>query len=171
MQKLDSLLQVAEAAVQTGSVVELLALKALALRAQGQSAQAMTMLERALTLAEPEGYLRIFVDEGEPMKLLLQKIRAEGGGMKDYVDQLLSAFEERVFHPSSLGPQPLVEPLSERELEVLRLIADGLSNAEIAGKLVIAQGTVKRHINNIYGKLGVQSRTQAVARSRELGLL
>jgi ATP/maltotriose-dependent transcriptional regulator MalT len=67
--------------------------------------------------------------------------------------------------------QPLVEPLSEREVQVLRLIADGLSNAEIADKLVIAQGTVKRHINNIYGKLGVQSRTQAVARGRELNLL
>jgi len=67
--------------------------------------------------------------------------------------------------------QPLVEPLSEREIEVLQLIADGLSNAEIADKLVIAVGTVKRHINNIYGKLGVQSRTQAVARARELGLL
>ncbi len=79
--------------------------------------------------------------------------------------------QERVFHPSSRGPQPLVEPLSERELEVLRLIADGLSNAEIAEKLVIAQGTVKRHINNIYGKLGVQSRTQAVAKAREIRLL
>jgi LuxR family maltose regulon positive regulatory protein len=91
--------------------------------------------------------------------------------MGDYVDKLLSAFGERVFHPSSPGPQLLVEPLSERELEVLSLIAEGLSNAEIADKLVIAQGTVKRHINNIYGKLGVQSRTQAVARGRELSLL
>ena len=168
---IDSLLQVAEAAGQTGNVIELLALKALALQAQGQPAQAMTTLERALTLAEPEGYLRIFVDEGEPMKRLLQKVRAEDGRTRDYVDKLLSAFGERVFHPSSLGPQPLVEPLSEREIEVLRLIADGFSNAEIAERLVIAQGTVKRHINNIYGKLGVQSRTQAVAKAREIGLL
>jgi LuxR family transcriptional regulator, maltose regulon positive regulatory protein len=175
---LDSLLQVAEAAGQMGNVIELLALGALALQAQGQSAQAMTALERALTLAEPEGYLRIFVDEGEPMKLLLQRMKvkdprkgAEGGRMRDYVDKLLSAVGERAFHPSSRGPQPLVEPLSERELEVLRLIADGFSNAEIAGKLVIAQGTVKRHINNIYGKLGVQSRTQAVAKAREIRLL
>jgi LuxR family maltose regulon positive regulatory protein len=178
IQLLDSLLQVAEAAGQMGNVIELLALRALALRAQGQSAQAMTTLERALTLAEPEGYIRIFVDEGEPMKLLLQRMKvedprkgAEGGRMRDYVDKLLSAFGERVFHPSSRGPQPLVEPLSERELEVLRLIADGLSNAEIAERLVIAQGTVKRHINNIYGKLSVQSRTQAIAHARELGLL
>jgi len=172
---LDSLLQVAEAAGQTGNVIELLALKALALQVQGQPAQAMTALERALTLAEPEGYLRIFVDEGEPMKLLLQRMKAEDGRMKEYIGNLLAAFGKQPasadLHPSSLRPQPLVEPLSERELEVLRLIADGFSNAEIASKLVIAQGTVKRHINNIYGKLGVASRTQAVARSRELGLL
>jgi LuxR family maltose regulon positive regulatory protein len=165
------LLQVAEAAGQTGNVIELLALKALALQTQGQPTQAMTTLEHALALAEPEGYLRIFVDEGKPMELLLQRLKAEDGRIKDYVDKLLSAFGERILHPSSLIRQPLFEPLSERELEVLRLIADGLSNAEIAQRLVIAQGTVKRHINNIYGKLGVQSRTQAVARSRELGLL
>jgi LuxR family maltose regulon positive regulatory protein len=184
MQKLDSLLQVAEAAGQTGNVIELLALKALALWAQGQSAQAMTTLERALTLAEPEGYLRIFVDEGEPMKLLLQRMKvedprkgAEGGTLrvKEYIGNLLAAFGKQPasadFHPSAFIPQPLAEPLSERELEVLRLIADGFSNAEIAERLVIAQGTVKRHINNIYGKLGVGSRTQAVARSREMGLL
>jgi LuxR family maltose regulon positive regulatory protein len=168
---IDSLLQVAEAAGQTGNVIELLALKALALQTQGQPTQAMTTLEHALALAEPEGYLRIFVDEGKPMELLLQRLKAEDGRIKDYVDKLLSAFGERILHPSSLIRQPLFEPLSERELEVLRLIADGLSNAEIAQRLVIAQGTVKRHINNIYGKLGVQSRTQAVARSRELGLL
>ncbi len=182
IQLLDSLLQAAEAAGQTGNVIELLALRALALRAQGQSAQAMTMLERALTLAEPEGYFRIFVDEGEPMRLLLQRMKvedprkgAEGGRMQEYIGNLLAAFGEQPasadLHPSSFISQPLVEPLSERELEVLRLIADGFSNAEIASKLVIAQGTVKRHINNIYGKLGVQSRTQAVAKAREIGLL
>jgi LuxR family maltose regulon positive regulatory protein len=126
------------------------------------------------------------VDEGEPMELLIADFRlrigtqarsatdSASGRLPVYVNKLLAAF------PGAVGPaqsatsnqlSEMVEPLSERELQVLRLIADGLSNAEIAEKLVIAQGTVKRHINNIYGKLGVQSRTQAVARSRELGLL
>jgi len=179
---IDSLLQVAEAAGQTGNVVELLALRALALQAQGQSAQAMTTLERALTLAEPEGYLRIFVDEGEPMRSLISDFRlwierqSHGKDQKliGYADRLLAASAQPVSRPPSKISHlksTLVEPLSERELEVLHLIAEGFSNAEIAEKLVIAQGTVKRHINNIYGKLGVQSRTQAVARSREMGLL
>jgi LuxR family maltose regulon positive regulatory protein len=179
---IDSLLQVAKAAGQIGNAIELLALKALALQAQGQPAQAMTTLERALTLAEPEGYLRIFVDEGEPMRLLISDFRlwverqSRGQDQKliGYADRLLAASAQPASRPPSKISHlksTLVEPLSERELEVLRLIAEGLSNAEIAARLVIAQGTVKRHINNIYGKLGVESRTQAVARSRELGLL
>jgi len=186
LQLLDSLLQVAEAAGQTGNVIELLALKALALQARGQSAQATTTLERALTLAEPEGYLRIFVDEGEPMRLLIADFRLRIGRQAHsapdstpdhlfaYVDKLLATFPGAALSAQSAISNlksEMVEPLSERELEVLRLIAEGLSNAEIAERLVIAQGTVKRHINNIYGKLGVGSRTQAIARSRELGLL
>lgn len=182
LQLLDLLMQAAEAAGQTGNVIELLALKALALQARGQSAQAMTTLERALTVAEPEGYLRTFVDEGEPMRLLIsdfrlwieRQSRGKDQNLIGYADRLLAAFARLAPMPQSKISNlksTMVEPLSERELEVLRLIAEGLSNAEIAAKLVIAQGTVKRHINNIYGKLGVGSRTQAIARSRELGLL
>jgi LuxR family maltose regulon positive regulatory protein len=172
---LDPLLKIAESAGQVSNVIELLALKALAFGAQGQSAQAIETLRRTLTLAEPEGYVRVLVDEGEPMEWLLQRMKDEGGRMKEYVGKLLTAFGKQPpdtdLHPSSFSLQPLVEPLSERELEVLRLIADGFSNAEIAQRLVIALGTVKRHINNIYGKLEVQSRTQAVARAREMGLV
>jgi len=92
--------------------------------------------------------------------------------MKDYVLKLLSAFRaQHALHPSSLIPQPLIEPLSERELEVLRLIAEGLSNQEIAGRLFLSVPTVKWHTTHIYGKLGVQNRTQAVTRARALGLL
>lgn len=92
--------------------------------------------------------------------------------MKDYVLKLLAAFRtQHALHPSSLSPQPLVEPLSERELEVLDLIAEGLSNQEIAQRLFLSVPTVKWHTTHIYGKLGVQNRTQAVAQARALGLL
>jgi LuxR family maltose regulon positive regulatory protein len=185
LELLERLREDAEAAERMGSVIEILALEALTLEAQGNHAQAMTALERALTLAEPEGYIRVFVDEGEPMRALLERMKdapsgppphsgghGQGGRMKDYVLKLLSAFgAQRSLHPSSLSPQPLTEPLSERELEVLRLIADGLSNREIAERLVVGTGTVKTHINNIYRKLDVKSRTQALHRARELGLL
>jgi LuxR family maltose regulon positive regulatory protein len=176
------LLQVAEAAGQIGNVIELLTLQALALEAQGESVQATTTLHRALTLAEPEGYIRTFVDEGEPMRRLIADCRSwiekqshsEAQKLIAYAGRLLTAFPQAESAPLPAiihQPSKLVEPLSERELEVLRLIADGFSNAEIGAKLFIAVGTVKRHINNIYGKLDVQSRTQAVARARELGLL
>ena len=92
--------------------------------------------------------------------------------MKEYVHKLLAAYgKQKDVHPSSLSPQPLVEPLSQRELEVLHLIAQGLSNREISERLFLALSTVKRHNGNIYGKLGVQRRTEAVAHARELGLL
>jgi LuxR family maltose regulon positive regulatory protein len=172
-QLLSRLLLAAERAGRLGRVIEILALQALAAYAQGDTAGAVDALERALTLAEPEGYIRTFVDEGEPIRLLLERVKAEDRGMKEYAAQLLAAFKVMdKLHPSAFIPQPsLVESLSERELEVLRLIADGLSNHEIADKLVIGLGTVKTHINNIFGKLDVKSRTQAVARARELNLL
>jgi LuxR family maltose regulon positive regulatory protein len=119
------------------------------------------------------------VDEGEPMAELLGRMKARQAGktrrMKEYILKLLAAFgkdEARsTFHPSSFSPQPLVEPLTERELELLRLVAAGRSNKEIAQELFLAIGTVKKHLNNIFGKLIVSSRTQAVARARELDLL
>ncbi len=175
------LLPAAEAGGRTSSVIEILILHALALQAQGDSKEALTVLERALTLAEPEGYVRIFVDEGEPMAALLGRMKADplsegrSGRMKAYIHKLLAAFDvggqETSLHPSFLIPHPLIDPLSERELELLRLVAVGRSNQEIAQELFLALGTVKKHLNNIFGKLEAQSRTQAIVRARELNLL
>jgi LuxR family maltose regulon positive regulatory protein len=153
-------------------LIRLLVIQALALQAQGETDQALSALEEALSLAEPEGYVWTFAKEGEPMRMLLKEAAARGVGT-GYIAKLLAAFE-RPPSTSALPPprsSALVEPPSERELEVLRLIADGLSNQEIADKLVIAVSTVKSHVNHILGKLDVRNRTQAVKRGQELGLL
>jgi LuxR family maltose regulon positive regulatory protein len=147
-------------------------------------------LERALALAEPEGFMRTFVDEGEPMRQVLADCRGqmerqarttEGENAQRwlaYIDKLLAAFGQSLksteasvvrYRPSAIGE--LVEPLTDREQEVLRLVAEGLSDRQIAEKMTVVVGTVKRHLNNLYGKLGVHSRTQAMARAKELGLL
>ncbi|MCP4543187.1 MAG: tetratricopeptide repeat protein [Chloroflexi bacterium] len=169
------LLQIAEDGEWMGIVIELLIFQALALQGQGEIAKALNALQRALSLTEPEGYVRIFVDEGVPMMALLQET-ASRGIATGYVNKLLAAFDVSEYESEGETPppsinQPLIDPLSERELEVLRLIAIGLSNREIAGRLVVAVSTVKTHINNIYRKLDVSKRTQAVARARELNLL
>ncbi len=160
-----------------GSVVEILVLQALAREAQGDIPAALVPLERAVTLAEPEGYVRIFVDEGRPMAQLLSEAAAHGV-MPDYTSRLLalSEAEGRIDPDDSLrlaapASQPLVELLSDRELEVLQLIAQGLSNREISERLFLALITVKGHNRNIFRKLQVRRRTEAVARARELGLL
>jgi LuxR family maltose regulon positive regulatory protein len=150
--------------------------RALALQGLGCHEEALSALEHALILAEPAGYVRVFVDEGELMRLLLQRMKDEGGRMKDYASKLLAALELGIVevataHPSSLSLSPLIEPLSQRELEILRLIADGLTNQEIADRLVLSLPTIKWHTSNLYGKLGVNSRTQAAAKARELGIL
>lgn len=162
------LLAGAEAAERTGSVIRILALQAVACRQQGNIEKALAFLARALSLAEPEGYVRTFVDEGPRMAQLLRQLVTDNNAA-GYAATLLATFGEEVTVASERTS--LVEPLSERELEVLRLIVAGLSNREIAEELVIAISTVKSHINNIYGKLGVKRRTQAVARAQELGLL
>jgi len=126
-------------------------------------------LARALALAEPEGYIRLFLDEGGPMVTLLRQAYARSS-VPDYVATLLSACGDQAMAAPS-RPDSLAEPLTERELAVLRLLVGGLSNTAIAQKLVITAGTVKRHINSIYGKLGVQSRAQAVARAHTLHVL
>jgi LuxR family maltose regulon positive regulatory protein len=168
------LLAPAEAAGRMKSAIKILALQALTFQSQGNWGQALSTLERALSLAEPEGFVRNFADEGEPMEELLRRAQSQGIA-PDYISRLLTAFEETVKSKTDVGQppvaQPLIEPLTERELEVLRLIADGLSNREIAQELVVAVSTVKSHINHIYGKLAVRSRTQAVARAQALGLL
>jgi len=170
---LERLLQAAEEGERTGRVSEILVLQALAHEAQGDSPSALVPLERALTLAEPEGYVRVFVDEGPPMAQLLSEAAARGI-MPGYTGKLLAAFEADSHdspHPIAPASQPLGEPLSQRELEVLRLIAQGLSNREISERLFLAIITVKGHNRNIFRKLQVRRRTEAVAHARELGLL
>jgi LuxR family maltose regulon positive regulatory protein len=162
------LLRLHQAAVsgrRNGSLIEILILQAITLAAQKRGEEALSVLEEALRLAEPEGFIRIFLDEGPPMAGLLRQAVAKDLHTS-YALRLLNALGE-----TPAAPQPLIEPLSERELEVLRRVAAGYSNQEIAQDLVVAISTVKKHINNIYDKLGVKSRTQAVARARELGLL
>jgi LuxR family maltose regulon positive regulatory protein len=169
------LLEVAEAAGALGYVIEILVLQALALQALGKVDQALTPLERALALAEPEGYVRLFIDEGAPMGELLRQAAARGIAV-DYVGRLLAALEKETRIPcerplAETPPSPLIEPLSERELEVLRLLTSHLSTPDIARELFISANTVRSHIKNIYGKLGVHSRTRAVIRAQDLGLL
>jgi LuxR family maltose regulon positive regulatory protein len=179
---LNRLLQFAEAGGRMGSVIEILILQALALQIQKNDTEAIAALERALALAEPEGSVRIFVDEAEPLRSLLldyqsrikkkfsNTIDSESLRLLTYIDKLLASFS-----PPAPVKKPkhetLLEPLSERELDILRLIATGRSNQEIAEILVIALSTVKSHINNLYRKLGTDRRTQAIAIARNLGLL
>jgi LuxR family maltose regulon positive regulatory protein len=160
----------AKSAGRMGHLIALLSLQALALEARGDRNQALACLKRALELAEPEGYIRTFVDCGTPMVQLLRDA-AVRGMMPGYTSKLLSAFEADARAQPTPSSQPLVEPLSKRELEVLRLVAQGLSNREIAERLYLALSTIKGYNRNIYGKLQVQRRTEAVARARELGLL
>ena len=158
---------------QLRRVIEVRVLVALAHQQAGDLEGALQTLGEVLSLAEPEGYQRTFVDEGEPMARLLYQAAARGISPA-YAGQLLAALANAI--PAATPARPahmadLVEALSERELEVLRLIAEGLSNGEIAARLYISLSTVKGHAANIFGKLGVKNRTQAVARGRTLGLL
>jgi LuxR family maltose regulon positive regulatory protein len=172
---LDSLLSSAEAAGRQGGVIEIQALRALALQALGKQDEALDTLASTLALAEPEGYVRVFVDSGEPMRVLLKQA-ASHGVAPGYVARLLAVFDgpagDRAGGPGTHVPsQPLVEPLTDREVEVLQLLAKGLSNREISQRLFISLPTVKSHTGNIYGKLGVHSRKEAVARATALGML
>lgn len=171
---LELLRQQAEAKAWADEQLKVMVLQAVALQAHGEHDKAAQTLGEALVLAEPGGFIRIFVDEGLPMAELLSE--AAHGMMPDYVGKLLTAFEaekrEGKSHlPAALPDGSLLEPLSQRELAVLRLIAQGLSNREISERLFRALDTVKGHNRNIFDKLQVQNRTEAVARARELGLL
>ncbi|MCC7447314.1 MAG: LuxR family transcriptional regulator [Anaerolineae bacterium] len=156
----------AETGGRTGRLIEILGLQAIAFASQSSNSEkALQVLDQALGLAEPEGFVRTFLDKGAPMVELLRRTVAQGLHVS-YAMRLLNALGE-----AATASQPLIEALSERELEVLRRVAAGYSNNDIAQELVVAVSTVKKHINNIYSKLEVRSRTQAVARARELGLL
>lgn len=174
---LEPLLAPADAAGAFLHVIEICALKALALHALGDTSAALASLERSLALAQPEGFVRVYLNEGAPMAALLREAVARGI-QAEYVDKLLAAFG--VWECGRMGEAPtlphthtptLPDLLTPRELDVLHCISQGLSNEDIAEKLVIALNTVKRHTSSIYGKLSVKSRTQAVARARGLGLL
>jgi LuxR family maltose regulon positive regulatory protein len=169
-----------------GSVIEILALRALALQARQEWSGSLPTLERALTLAEPEGYVRVFVDEGAPMAALLSEIlkprrrgsrNARQRAVSVYARRLLVAFEpphtntEPPVGWAPEGDRPMLDPLTAREREVLELIAEGLSNREIAARLFIATSTVKGYVHSLLRKLEADSRTKAISRARELHLL
>jgi LuxR family maltose regulon positive regulatory protein len=169
---LGRLLAAAEAGGRVGNAIEILLLLALAHETHGDLQSALAPLARALALAEPEGYVRLFVDEGPPLARLLRRMQEEGRKANVYLHSLLAAFGRQPdLHPPSVSPPASEEPLTEREREVLRLIAEGLSNQELAARLYLSPHTIKVHTRNIYGKLGVTSRTQALARARALGIL
>ena len=191
---LSHLEQAARSAGRMGRVIETLLLQALAMREIGDSEHAILALTKCLTLAEPECYVRVFLDEGQPIQLLLAQwlAHASVGPLRDYAIRLLSQFDAELHtitaaqerasttgDPSAtlrLGSgqgseQALVEPLSQRELEVLHLMALGRTNQEIAQQLIVAPGTIKAHTASIYRKLDVANRTEAVARARQLGIL
>jgi LuxR family maltose regulon positive regulatory protein len=167
---LERQLRLAEDQNRLGSRIETLIVQALAFHVKGETAEARASLEQALALAEPEGYLRIFAAEGKLMVEMLSTLNDKN--LIPYAKRLLALLEPPHNGLSSpVIPQSLIEPLSERELEVLRLVAQGLPNQEIAKKLFVAVSTVKGHNLRIFAKLEVKSRTEAVARARELGLL
>jgi len=164
----------AEAKKRMCSVLEVLLLRALALQAQGDLTEALTALGRALCLAEPEGFIRLFLDEGGPMVALLHQAHKHQIAPAGYIATLLAASGETTttaLDPASRRSSPLLEALTVREREVLRLLINGASNREIAQHLVLSVNTVKKHVLNICGKLGVQNRTQAIAQARTLDFL
>jgi LuxR family maltose regulon positive regulatory protein len=168
---LDRLARAAEAGERQGRVVEVMVLRALALDARGSRGPALDLLARAVIRARPEGYVRLFVDEGEPLAQLLYAavdrdvVAAEAG-------RLLAAFPVPASGDGLRKTAPeLVEPLTDRELEVLALIDTGATNQEIAQELVISVYTVKKHVSNLLGKLEVDNRREAARRARAIGLL
>jgi len=167
---LAQLAETAETEGRFGRLIEILVLQAVAWQGLGDTARALTALERALTLGEPEGYVRVFMEHGEPMARVLRKA-VRRNIAPDYVSRLLDALGVEAEEPAPTSPSPLFEPLTDREVEVLRLLGEGYSNRQIADALFITLNTVKKHTSNIYGKLGVRSRTQAVVRAQKLGLL
>ncbi len=179
LQILDALDGIADRTHKIRYKIELLALRALVLDTQGNTDQANARLMEALDLARPGGFIRVFVDLGEPMQSMLSRFVSQGD-MADMINRILAAFPETEKNlasldtlkgPSISGNLALAEPLTPRELEVLELLRGPLSIKEIALKLNISSETVKRHTANIYGKLGVNQRRNAVARAEEANIL
>jgi LuxR family maltose regulon positive regulatory protein len=174
---LERLLKTSQEGGRVGNVIEILILQALAHHTQSDLSASLPPLKQALSLAEPQGYIRIFIDEGTPMMQLLREAAARRI-MPNYTSKLLTAFEPQEqssksesLIPASSASQPLIESLSQRELEVLRLFKTDLSGPEIANQLVIALSTVRTHTKSIYNKLNVTDRRAAVKRATELGLI
>ena len=179
---LDRLHAAAAAQDRTGSLIETSALRALALAASGEEEAAVTALAGTLLLACPQGYVRVFADEGPPMAALLGRLvaaqRADqlaAGVPLGYLARLQRAFDAGPSGPGSgrdtVAVPGIVDPLTSRELEVLKMLAAGRSNQAIAGELVVSLDTVKKHVGHVMGKLGAANRTEAVARARELSLI
>jgi LuxR family maltose regulon positive regulatory protein len=148
-------------------------LRAVVLAGQNHLAEANQLIDSCLELGEPEGYIRTFVDVGEPARnLLAAYLRFDEPGHERYARKVLEAFAATTdMHSVDLQMAGLIEPISEREMEVLSLMAQGRTNKEIANQLIVASGTIKAHAASIYRKLNVANRTEAVARARELGIL
>lgn len=179
---LDKQRELAEVGRRTGRLIEILCLQSIALSSQNKVNEAVENLLQALSLARPEGYIRTFIDLGEPIYDLLKQVKIRNTSAKshsaaktqvleDYISNLLKAFQQEKQTQIEGGNQNLISPLTDRELEVLQWLAEGLSNKAIADRLVVAPSTVKQHLKNIYGKLDAHNRTQAVSRGRELELL
>jgi len=176
LRDLDVKLKAAEARHNTRSVIQILAHLALAYDRLGQTDDALASLERAVALAQPGGFIRSFVDPSPALRLLLQRL-SQRGVAPGYLSQILAAFD--TFPQAERPPQTTLAPrgagtldlLTSREEEILRLMAEGLTNQEIANELVISLYTVKRHATNIYNKLNVSSRRQAVRAAQQLGVL
>ena len=174
---LDRLHAAALAQDRAGSLIEISALRALALAATGEETVAVTVLAEALLLACPQGYVRVFADEGPPMAALLGRLiaaqragQAAAGVPLGHLARLQQAFGTGRPAPDRV-PAGIVDPLTSRELEVLKMLAAGRSNQAIARELVVTLDTVKKHVGHVLGKLGAANRTEAVARARELNLI
>lgn len=170
---LERLLTLAESQKRTGSVIEILITQALLYHAQSDDRHALASLEHALTLGEPEGYIRVFVDEGEAMQALLENLNNRDSS---YVEKLLAAFPQsqienrKHLHLAQVQVSKIVDPLSDRELEVLKLLRSELNGPEIAERLIVSLNTLRTHTKKIFNKLGVNNRRAAVRRAEELGL-
>ncbi len=177
-QLLERLLALAESQKRMGSMIEILLTQALLHQVQGDHSESLAALERALTLTEPEGYIRVYVDEGEPMQLLISEFRskivARTHPLLGYVDRILNFFPQQVEHITQskiVNPKSeIADPLSERELEVLNLLRSELSGPEIAERLIVSLNTLRTHTKNIFNKLGVNNRRAAIRRAEELDL-